>query len=350
MSYPGTVPVREAHRFDEMALEAYLGDHVDGFSGPLEVVQFEGGQSNPTFLLLAGGDRYVLRKKPPGKLLPSAHQVDREYRIMKALEPTDVPVPHMFVLCEDAGVIGTEFYVMEHMEGRVFRDPKMPDCTPDERSAIIDSMNDVLAKLHNVDIDAVGLGDLGKRGEYIERQIARWTKQYEAAKTDKVEAMERLMEWLPEHIPGPDETTIAHGDYRLENSIVHPTEPRLIAVLDWELTTLGHPLADLAYNCMLYHFPANPQAGASNGYGDLDLKEWGIPSEEEYVARYCERTGRDGIPDYDFYLAFAMFRLAAIAQGVYKRGLDGNASSQKALSYGKTCQFLAETAWDIARR
>lgn len=341
-------PVREAHRFDEAALASYMKDHVEGFTPPLTVRQFEGGQSNPTFHLTDGrGRQYVLRKKPPGKLLPSAHAVDREYKVISALGKTDVPVAKAYCLCEDANVIGTAFYIMEFLNGRIFRNPLMPECTPAERHAIIDNMNDVLARLHKVDYKAVGLGDYGREGQYFQRQLSRWSSQYDLARTGDIPEMERLKVWLPENIPPGDETTIAHGDYRLENTIVHPTEPRLIAVLDWELSTLGHPLADLSYNCMLYYFGAG--FGATVGFAGQDLKALGIPSEQEYIAAYCKRTGRDGIPHWDFYMAFSMFRLASIVQGVYKRGLDGNAASTTATQYGQRARELAELAWSLVK-
>jgi aminoglycoside phosphotransferase (APT) family kinase protein len=341
-----TSEVRPAHAFDAGALAAYLEGRVEGFRGPLAVRQFKGGQSNPTFLLEAGGRRYVLRKKPPGRLLASAHQVEREYRVIRALAATGVPVPRVHLLCEDEGVIGTAFYVMDCVEGRIFRDPQLPGLAPAERAAVYDEMNDVLARLHRVDYAAVGLADFGKPGSYLERQIARWTKQYEAARTDTVEAMDNLIAWLPEHVPPGDETCIAHGDYRLENSIYHPTEPRMLALLDWELATLGHPLADLAYNCLVYHMNS-PTQGTLLGN---DPAASGIPSEEAYVAAYCRRTGRAGVEHWDFYLAFSLFRLASIAQGVYKRGLDGNASSEQAMTYGAICALLAGLAWSMVER
>ena len=342
-------PVREAHRFDEGALVEYMKQHVDGFVAPLSVQQFDGGQSNPTFHLTDGkGRQYVLRKKPPGKLLPSAHAVDREYKVNTALAKTDVPVARTFCLCEDSSVIGTAFYIMEFLQGRIFRDPLLPECSKQERGAIVDNMNDVLARLHKVDYKAVGLGDYGKEGQYFERQISRWTSQYDLAKTEEIPEMERLKVWLPGNIPpGSDETTIAHGDYRLENTIVHPTEPRIIAVLDWELSTLGHPLADLSYNCMIYHFGKG--YGATNGLAGLDVTAMGFPTEQEYLDAYCRRTGRDGIPYWDFYMAFSMFRLAGIAQGVYKRGLDGNSASTTALNFGNRARTLAELAWNLIK-
>ncbi len=340
-----TTEVRAAHAFDVPRLAAFMQRHVGGFSGPLTVRQFKGGQSNPTFLLTAGGRSYVLRKKPPGKLLASAHQVDREYRVMRALAESGVPVPRMHALCEDDGVIGSAFYVMEHVDGRIFRDPQLPDLAAGERRAVYDDMNRVLARLHTIDYRAVGLEDFGKPGNYVGRQIARWSKQYEAAKTGVVEAMDDLIAWLPHHVPAGDETAIAHGDFRLENMICHPSEPRIVAVLDWELATLGHPLADLAYNCLPYYvqLPSGSLVG-------VDFAATGIPPQQEYVEAYCRRTGRAGVDDWEFYVAFSLFRLASIAQGVYKRGLDGNASSDQAMMYGAACEALASLAWTIVER
>ena len=342
-------PVRETHAFDQARLIDYMTSNVDGFRGPLKVLQFEGGQSNPTFHLTDGGGRmYVLRKKPPGKLLPSAHQVDREYRVIKALsDHTDVPVPKTYALCQDDSMIGTAFYLMEFLPGRILSDPKMPGISPADRGKIFDSMNDVLARIHNVDYRAVGLGDYGREGQYIQRQLARWTSQYDLARTDNVESMELLKQWLPANLPPGDETRINHGDYRLGNTIVHPTEPRVIAVLDWELSTLGHPLADLGYNCMMYHFGKG--FGASEGYAGMDLKTFGIPTEQEYLAAYARRTERQEIPNWNFFVAFSLFRLAAIVQGVYKRGLDGNASSETAKQYGNRARVLADLAWSLVK-
>jgi aminoglycoside phosphotransferase (APT) family kinase protein len=343
-------PVRAAHVFDEQRLTDYMKANVAGFRGPIRVLQFEGGQSNPTFHVSDGGGRmYVLRKKPPGKLLPSAHQVDREYRVIKALsEQTDVPVPKTYALCQDDTVIGTAFYLMEFLPGRILADPKMPGISPADRGRIFDSMNDVLARLHNVDYRKIGLGDFGREGQYIQRQIARWSSQYDLSRTTHVEAMERLKKWLPANIPPGDETRINHGDYRLGNTIVHPTEPRIIAVLDWELSTLGHPLADLGYNCMMYHFGEG--FGASAGYAGVDLGAFGIPDETAYLAAYARRTGRARIEHWNFYLAFSLFRLAAIVQGVYKRGLDGNASSATATQYGDRARVLAELGWSLVEQ
>ena len=344
-----TTAIREAHRFDVKRLEAFCRDEVEGFGGTLEVLQFEGGQSNPTFLLTTtgagGGKRYVMRKKPPGQLLASAHQVDREYRVMKALGETDVPVPHMYALCEDDSIIGTSFYVMEYLEGRVFRESVMPEASEAERRAVYANLAENLAKLHAVDYEKVGLGDFGKPGNYFDRQIGRWIKQYRGAQTADVPAMEKLIDYLPAHIPDEPSVTIAHGDYRLGNTMFHASEPRMLAVLDWELCTIGHPLADVAYCCMY------DLLGVAGGAEPIDrTKTPGVPTEEEFVAEYCRHAGRDGIPNWNFYLAFSMFRLASISQGVYKRGLDGNASSERAKTLGDACRNLAENAWQIIQR
>jgi aminoglycoside phosphotransferase (APT) family kinase protein len=341
-----TTQVRSSQRFNEEALADYLRKELGGFSGPLKVRQFEYGQSNPTFLISTDRKEWVLRKKPPGKLLPSAHAVDREYRIIKALGDTEVPVPETYLLCEDDSIIGTPFYIMNLVEGRIFRDPTARGLSDNrERGAIFDAMNDTLAKIHRVDWEAAGLAGYGKPGNYMARQVGRWTKQYEASKTEDIESMDKLIDWLPNNVPDDESTTIAHGDFRLENLVIHPTEPRVVAVLDWELSTLGHPLADLAYNCMVYHIPA--RGGIRVGYRGLDIGALGIPSEPDYVSAYCRRTARTGIPNWEFFMAFGMFRLAAIVQGVYKRGLDGIASSDKAKTYGEHVQFLSDIAWRI---
>jgi aminoglycoside phosphotransferase (APT) family kinase protein len=288
----------------------------------------------------------VLRKKPPGKLLASAHAVDREFRVISALRDTDVPVADAYALCEDDSVIGQAFYLMEFVDGRVFRNPALPDLAPPERTAIYDAMNDVLARLHTVDFAAVGLADYGRIGGYITRQITRWTQQYEASKTEDIVAMDALTAGLPGRIPDDTETTIAHGDYRLENMIFHPTEPRVLAVVDWELATLGNPLADLAYNCLPYHMPY-PARGDLIG---LDYGSYGIPPEQAYVADYCRRTGRDAIENWPFYLVLSLFRIAAIVQGVYFRGLQGNAPSPEALKRKDQCRQWSEIAWAIVER
>ena len=339
-----TTSVRQGHEIDTAALETYLAEHLGGFEAPLEVRQFEGGQSNPTYLLHTPARDYVLRKKPPGQLLPSAHQVDREYRVMAALGDSGIPVPRTHLMCADASLIGTAFFVMDCVDGRVFRQPHLPGVSPQDRAAMYDEMVDVLARLHGVDVAAAGLADYGKPGNYYARQIARWSQQYLAAKTHEIAAMDRLMEWLPAHIPPGDDTTIVHGDYRVENLIFHPTEPRIVAIVDWELSTLGHPLADLAYNCLTYHLA--PEALGRPDEGEIDRR--GLPSEAEYVAAYCQRTGRPGVPDWHFYLAFSMFRLASILQGVYARGLHGNAASAYALQRGAAARQIADCAWVTA--
>jgi aminoglycoside phosphotransferase (APT) family kinase protein len=317
----------------------------------LKILQFEGGQSNPTFLLDLSDKRYVLRKKPPGDLLPSAHQIEREYKVMAALKESSVAVPKVYLLCEDTSVIGTPFFLMEYMEGRVFRDPALPGMEPSERAAIYDALISTLAALHKVDFRAVGLSDYGRTEGYAARQVARWSKQYEASKTQKISSMDCLMEWLPQHIPSGDDvgsdTSIVHGDYRLENTIFHPVEPSILAVLDWELSTLGNPLADVAYNCLLYYMPRSDTS--FNGFKDLDLRALGLPSEEDYIKSYCRYTGRDGVPNLRFFVVFALFRSAAIAQGIMHRAIHGNASSTRAAQAGKFATDLADLAWKLAQ-
>ena len=339
--FSGTRPVAQQHAFDTGRLAAWMRQHVDDFRGELTVEQFKGGQSNPTFLLQAGGRRYVMRRKPPGKLLPSAHAVDREYRVITALRQANIPVARSWVLCMDDNVIGTAFYVMEYVDGRVLWDQSLPGMSRAERAAIYDEMNRVIAALHKVDYHAIGLDDYGKPGNYLERQISRWTKQYRASETEKIEAMEKLIEWLPQHIPPQDETSVVHGDYRLDNVIFHRTEPRILAVLDWELSTLGHPLADFAYHCMYWRLTP----GEFRGIGGLDLPALGIPSEDEYVAAYCRRTGRTRIEHWDYYMAYNMFRLAGIVQGIMGRVVQGTAVSEKALESGKRARPMAEAGW-----
>jgi aminoglycoside phosphotransferase (APT) family kinase protein len=342
-AYLGTRPVAEAHRFDVPALERYMRAQVEGFSGALAVEQFKGGQSNPTYRLTAGGKAYVMRRKPPGKLLPSAHAVDREYRVITALAGSDVPVPRTYCLCADEGVIGSVFYVMDCVEGRVLWDPQLPGMTPGERGAIFDEMNRVIAALHRVDYAAIGLGDYGKPGNYFARQIDRWSRQYKASETGKIEAMDRLMAWLPLNIPAGDETSIVHGDYRLDNMIFHPSEPRVLAVLDWELSTLGHPMADFSYHLMAWRL----SSAEFRGLRGADLAALGIPSEREYIDAYLRRTGAPApsAKDLAFCMAYNMFRAAAIFQGVMARAIAGNAASASAKDVGKRTRPMAELGW-----
>ena len=340
----GAGPVREAHRFDEARLARWMAEHVSGFAGPLTVEQFEGGQSNPTYRLSTPGWRYVLRRKPPGRLLPSAHAVDREYRVITALAATDVPVAKTYGLCLDDAVIGTAFYVMDYVEGRIFWDPTLPDLSPSQRAAIYDELNRVIAALHRVDHVAIGLGDYGRPGNYFTRQIDRWTKQYRASETEKIEAMDRLIEWLPAHVPPDDETRIVHGDYRLDNVIFDPSAPRILAVLDWELSTLGNPLGDFAYHMMQWRLGSSTY---QRGLADADFAASGIPSEAAYRDLYCQRTGRQSIQHWDFYMVYNMFRLAAILQGIMGRVLEGNASSANAREQGARARLLAEAGWRL---
>jgi aminoglycoside phosphotransferase (APT) family kinase protein len=347
-AFDGTTAVQERHRFDAARLEAFLAERIPGFAGPLAVAQFRGGQSNPTYLLTTPRARYVMRSKPApaAKLLPSAHAVDREHRVITALAQAGVPVPRTFCLCEDESVIGRAFYVMEHVAGRVLWEQSLPGMTLLERAAVYDEMNRVIATLHRVDYRAAGLADFGRPGNYLARQIERWTKQYRASETERMTEMERLIEWLPGAIPAGDETAVVHGDYRLDNLIFHPTEPRILAVLDWELSTLGHPLADFSYHCMSWHIPP----AQFRGIAGLDLARLGIPTEAEYIAAYARRTGRAPIEHWDFYLAYNMFRLAAILQGIMKRALDGTAASGAALDAGKRARPMAELGWKYAQR
>ncbi len=342
---PGATLVAPVHAIDVGRLAAFLRAEVADFRGTPTVRQFQGGQSNPTYQVVAGERRYVLRRKPPGKLLPSAHAVDREYRVMSALAATDVPVARMLALCEDETVLGTAFYVMEYVEGRVLWDPLLPGMTPVQRTSHYDELNRVIAALHQVDIDAVGLADFGKHGHYIARQVARWSKQYAAAAIAPIPAMDRLLAWLPPQIPSDDETSVVHGDYRLDNVIFHPTEPRILAVLDWELSTLGHPVSDFAYQVMAWRLTPAQFRGLRGG----NLAALGIPSEEDYVAAYCGRTGRAGIAHFEFYLIFNMFRIAAILHGVLDRAQQGNAASENAIETGSRARLVADVAWSMAR-
>jgi aminoglycoside phosphotransferase (APT) family kinase protein len=344
----GTKPVSERQRFDVDALAVYLRAHIPGFpDGDLTVEQFKGGQSNPTFKLGTGGQYYVLRTKPgpAAKLLPSAHAIDREYRVMDALQKAGFPAPRQYLLCLDESVIGRAFFVMECIEGRVLWDQSLPGMEPAERAAIYDELNRVIAQLHGIDYAAIGLADYGKPGNYFARQIERWTRQYQASSTETIEAMDQLIAWLPDNIPPGEATSIVHGDFRLDNMIFHPTEMRILAVLDWELSTLGHPLADFSYHCMSWHIAP----GQFRGIAGLDLEALGIPSQEQYIASYCARTGATIRPeDFNFYLAYNMFRLAGIMQGIMKRYVDGTASSAQALQNGKAARPMAELGWEYA--
>ncbi|MBD9530469.1 phosphotransferase [Comamonas sp. CMM01] len=354
--FVGTKPVSDTHAFDMAALTAWMQQHVEGFAGPLQAEMFKGGQSNPTYKLVTPGRSYVMRSKPGpvAKLLPSAHAIEREFKVMHGLAGTQVPVPHMYALCEDESVIGRAFYIMEFKEGRVLWDQSLPEMTPTQRGAYYDELNRVIAALHTVDFAAQGLADYGKSGNYFERQIGRWSKQYVASITQPIPEMDKLMAWLPANLPDSarDESkvSIVHGDYRLDNVMFHATEPRAVAVLDWELSTLGHPLADFSYHCMAWHIPST----LGRGIGGLDLAALGIPSEAEYQRRYCERTGlatpEQLQADWNFYLAYNMFRIAAILQGIAKRVEAGTASSAQAKASGDTARPMAELAWSYAQK
>ncbi|GMV00969.1 MAG: acyl-CoA dehydrogenase [Burkholderiales bacterium] len=348
---PGTIAVPERHRVDADALSAWLREHVPDFAGPLTIELFSGGQSNPTYRLITPRTTWVMRARPgpAAKLLPSAHAIEREYRVLAALAGTGLPVARVHALCEDEAVIGRAFYIMEYVEGRVLWEQSLPGLSKPERNAIYDEMNRVIAALHSVDYAAIGLGDFGRPGNYFARQIGRWSRQYQASETEPIEAMNRLIEWLPGHVPDSDETSIVHGDFRLDNLIFEPAQPRIRAILDWELSTLGHPLADFSYHCMAWRIAP----GQFRGIAGLDHAALGIPSEREYVETYCRRTGRDAtrtLAHWDFYLAYNMFRLAAILQGIMKRALDGTASSAQALEAGRRARPLAEMGWQIAQR
>jgi aminoglycoside phosphotransferase (APT) family kinase protein len=340
----------DANAIDQAALAPYLEAHIPGFAGLHSIEKFKSGQSNPTYLLTAASGRYVLRAKPPGQLLKSAHQVDREFTVMKVLAGTAVPVPRMLYLSGEDSPIGRMFYVMEFLDGRIFWDPAVPEAAGnDGRAALYDAMNATLAALHDVDVEAVGLGDFGRPGNYFERQLGRWTSQYRASETGTVDDMDRLIAWLETHMPADDgRVSLVHGDYRLDNMIFAAGEPKVLAVLDWELSTLGHPFADLAYQCMQWRLP---HASGFRGLGGVDRPALGLPSEEAYVAAYCRRRGLAGIDNWSFFLAFSFFRLAAICQGVYKRALDGNASNpEKAKTYGEAVKLLSHLAAKLIDR
>ncbi len=347
--FTGTREVLDAHRFDEARLAAWMEVNVEGYEGPLEVRQFKGGQSNPTYQLITPAKKYVMRRKPPGKLLPSAHAVDREFRVISALYPTGFPVARPYGFCEDESVAGTIFYVMDMVEGRILWDGTLPGMEPTERRAIYEAKCRTFADLHNTDWRAIGLTGFGKEKDYIARQIHRWTKQYVASETTEVPDMNALIKWLPENIPPGDKTTIVHGDYRLDNMVLHATEPRVIAVLDWELSTLGDPLADFTYHLMNWHMPSSdPTRGALVDIEDLAAH--GIPTMDEYVEMYCDKTNRDGLPELDFYFAYNAFRLGAICQGIAGRVRDGTAASAEAAMMGERVAPLAAFAASCARR
>jgi len=347
--FAGTKPVSGQHQFDVGALGTWLTEKLGSDFTQLTVEQFKGGQSNPTYKLITPSKSFVMRAKPgpAAKLLASAHAIEREYQVMSALRHTSIPVPQTYALCSDESVIGRAFFIMEMVEGRVMWDPQLPGMQPAGRTAIFDEMNRVIAKLHSVDFEAIGLTSYGKPGNYFERQIGRWTKQYRASETETIDAMDQLIKWLPKHIPAGDESAIVHGDYRLDNLIFHPTEPRILAILDWELSTLGHPLADFAYHAMTWHVPP----AAFRGLAGVDLPALGIPTLKQYIAKYCERTGRpDGIENFDYYLAYNMFRMAGILQGIMKRVVDGTAASAQAAMMGKAARPLAELGWQVAQK
>ena len=345
--FSGTRAVRAAHEFDVAALDRYLQDNLSGYEGPLTVKQFKGGQSNPTYLLEASSSRYVMRRKPPGALLKSAHAVDREYRVIQALHQAKFPVPTPYLLCADESIVGTMFYIMEFVDGRIFWDLDLPGIESSERAAIYDNVNKTLAELHNIDVADIGLSDYGKAGNYFERQISRWSKQYVASETERIEAMHRLIDWLPQNVPEDESSSIVHGDFRLDNLVIHPHEPRVIAVLDWELSTIGHPIGDFTYHLMAWQMPDIGIGSA--GLLGKDLRRLGIPEEHDYVRTYCNRTGRGDIEHRDFYSAYNFFRIAAIVQGIAGRVRDGTAASAHAAAAAKAVPPLAEMAWRYAR-
>ncbi len=346
--FSGTRDVLEAHQFDPQPLQEYMSSHVEGFHGSLSVRQFRGGQSNPTYMLESASGKYVLRRKPPGKLLKSAHAVDREYRVISALYAADFPVPRPYVLCEDEEIVGTMFFIMEFVDGRIFWELDLPESDPAERKAIYEHANQTIADLHNFDYEQIGLSDFGKPGNYFTRQISRWSRQYAKSETAEITAMNKLIEWLPGNIPGDESATVVHGDYRLDNMIIHPTEPRIIAVLDWELSTIGHPVGDFTYHLMAWQMP---EIGiGSSGLKGRDLAALGIPSEDEYVANYCAKTARhNGIANRDFYSAYNFFRIAAILQGIAGRVRDGTAASVHAERAANAVAPLAALGWEYAQ-
>ncbi|MGB6539464.1 MAG: phosphotransferase family protein [Xanthobacteraceae bacterium] len=345
-TFSGIKEVAERLRFDVGRLEAYLREHVKGFAGPLSVSQFKGGQSNPTYFLETPQRRYVLRRKPPGKLLPSAHAVDREYRVIAALHPQGFPVAEPVLYCADESVVGTAFFIMSHVEGRVIWEPQMPASNPTERAQVYDAMNTTLAQLHNFEPAAIGLADYGRAENYVARQVDRWSKQYRASETEKIEDMDRLIAWLPAHLPPPQPARLVHGDYRLDNIILAPNEPRIAAVLDWELSTLGDPLADFTYHLMQWNMP--PSEANTGSLVGADLAALGIPPLEQYVGAYVARTGLDPRPHMAVYSAYNFFRIAAILQGIVGRVRDGTATSAHAAARAEMVRPLAARAWAFA--
>lgn len=345
---PNTASHAGSQGFDEGRLERYLSENLKGFKAPLQVEKFSGGQSNPTFLITSPSHRLVLRRKPAGKILASAHAIDREFRVMSALRQTNVPVPGLVSYCDDETVIGSEFYIMEHVEGRIFWETSLPELDPQTRRLMFAEMNRVIGTMHSADVGAMGLQDFGRPGNFFSRQIARWTAQYRASETEQIESMNRLIDWLPTAIPDDDGASLVHGDFRLDNLIFHPVEPRIIAVLDWELSTLGHPMADFAYHCVVWYLPPGREF---HGLAGLDLETLGIPSVEDYLESYCEYRGvaRPSAEDWNFYLAYNLFRGAAICQGITQRALQGSASNERALESGARGRALADHGWSLVR-
>ena len=348
VKFSGTREVVPRLRFDQKKLEAYMEENVPTFRGPLKVKQFKGGQSNPTYELSAPSGKYVLRRKPPGELLPSAHAVDREYRVMTALHQTGFPVPKTYALSMDPDIVGTPFFIMDKVEGRIFWEGVLPELQPKERTEIYDAMNETIARLHQTDYKAIGLEDFGKEGNYFARQISRWSKQYIASETETIPEMHKLIAWLPENIPAGDETSIVHGDYRLDNMILHPSKPEVLAVLDWELSTLGHPLGDFSYHLMQWYLPADA-ATSSSSLADVNLQKMGIPTADQYIAAYCAHTGRERIENLDFYFAYNFFRLAGILQGIVGRVRDGTAASEHAAQSAENVRPLSQLGWLYAQ-
>jgi aminoglycoside phosphotransferase (APT) family kinase protein len=349
-AFSGTKDTAPALRLDSARLESYLAAQVEGFAGPLTVKQFKGGQSNPTYLLETPKRRYVLRRKPPGKLLPSAHAVDREYRVIRALHAQGFPVAEPLAFCADESVSGTAFYVMDFVDGRVFWEPQMPESAPPERKAVYDSMGETIARLHALDPVKIGLGDFGRGENYVARQVERWSKQYRASETEKIDAMERLIDWLPKNIPESGPVRLVHGDYRLDNLIIARDQPKVIAVLDWELSTLGDPLADFSYHLMAWHMPYSDSAAGTATLVGHDLRALGIPAMSDYVDAYVARTGLDPRPHLSVYLAYNFFRIAAILQGIIGRVRDGTATSEFAPAKAEMIRPLADKAWGFAQQ